>query len=169
MTTHVAPRAPERRAAARPRPARRPEPATPPLAVPPDSAVAGDPAGWLRIALGGLVEATDAMTMTVAARDLAGLAAAVERAEQITGALGRAAPVLGELRDDPRLVAAGPELAALRDRIRENGRRNAHLIQRAWELDAAAVRLLVRLVAPAGDGPAVAYAAPAPRLLDTPA
>ncbi len=168
MATHVAPRASERPAQrARAGAGRQPAPGVP--AVPPDSAIAADPVAWLRAVLAGLIEATDAMTATVASRGLAGLASAVERAETITAALGRAAPLLGGLREDPRLVAAGPELAALRERVRENGRRNAHLIQRAWELDAAAVRLLVRLVAPAGEGPAVAYAAPAPRLLDTPA
>jgi hypothetical protein len=138
--------------------------------APDPASVAADPAGWLREVLGGLVEATDAITATVTGRDLEGLTAAVGRAEALTNAMSRAQGTLDDLRGDPRIRAAAPEIIALRERIRENGRRNAHLIQRAWELDAAAVRLLVRLVAPDGDPAAIAYASgPTPRLLDTPA
>lgn len=138
--------------------------------TPDEALLAADPAGWLRNVLGGLVEATDAITATVTGRDLDGLTAAVGRAETLTDALSRAQGVFDDLRNDPSIRAAAPELIALRERIRANGRRNAHLIQRAWELDAAAVRLLVRLVAPEVDGHRVPYAAtPVPRLLDTPA
>ena len=132
--------------------------------------LSSDPVAWLRQTLGGLVEATDAITSSITARDLAALGTAVSRAETLTEALGRANPTLEEMRGDRRIREAGPELVGLRQRLRENGRRNALLIQRAWELDAAAVRLLVRLVAPDAEQPAAAYQrAAAPRLLDTPA
>jgi len=132
--------------------------------------LSSDPVAWLRQTLGGLVEATDAITSSITQRDITALGAAVARAEALTDALGRANPVLDEMRGDRRIRAAAPELVALRERLRENGRRNAVLIQRAWELDAAAVRLLVRLVSPDAELPAGAYQrAAAPRLLDTPA
>ncbi len=139
-------------------------------ARPPEDALAADPAAWLRTTLGGLAEATEAITVSVTRRDLDGLTAAVARAESLTDALSQAQGRLDDLRGDRRIRAAGPELIALRERIRENGRRNARLIQRAWELDAAALRLLVRLIAPEGDPTVTTYAtAQTPRLLDTPA
>lgn len=115
-------------------------------------------------ALSGLAASTDAMTIAVERHDLDGLLVATDRAEVLIRKVNEISAGLTEA-DRPWLDASG--ILALRDRLDVAGRRNAHLIERAWALDAATMRLLASLGRPAPDVPLHSYAPPsAPAYLD---
>ena len=104
--------------------------APPAPTAPDDARLAADPAAWLREVLGGLVEATDAITATVGGRDLGGLTAAVpargsadERAR--TGP-GRPST---KLRGDRRIRGRPPEIRRAPRADAGERPRNAHLIR----------------------------------------
>ena len=104
-----------------------------------------------------LADATDELTIAVERHDLAALLAANERAEMLTA---RADALANALDDADRAVLDPVRILALRERLDTAARRNAYLIERAWALDAATMRLLISLGRPSADSPMSTYAAP---------
>ena len=106
------------------------------------AASGGSRAAALAAALEDLADASDTLTIAVERHDLPSLLAASDRAERLTGRVADIAAVL-----DPvdRVELDGPRIAGLRDRLSVSARRNAYLIERAWALDAATMRLLAGL------------------------
>lgn len=116
-----------------------------------------DPGDWLADELADLVEACDATTTALELRDLPGLLAANERAEALMDRIRERA---ADLNDVDRSNADTDPARILRERISRATRRNAYLIERAWALDAAIMRLLAGLGRPAPDQAIHPYAPP---------
>lgn len=106
-----------------------------------------------------LANATDDLTIAVERHDLAGLLDANDRAEALTA---RADGIANELDDADRARLDPRQVLALRERLDTAARRNAYLIERAWALDAATMRLLAGLGRPAAETPVSTYSTPAP-------
>lgn len=115
----------------------------------------GDRAPALLVALGELAEAADSLTHAIEGHDLAGLLAAIERAETLGGRVDELAAGFTDL-DRARLDPV--RFAAVRDRLTRAARRNAYLIEQAWALDAATLRLLASLGRPPAETPVAPYA-----------
>ena len=121
----------------------------------------------LTSALDALVDATDALTVAVERHDLVALVAASDRAEVLTIRVDSIAAELGPI---DRIELDAARIAQLTERLAVGARRNAYLIERAWALDAATMRMLVglgqeRLDALPGERPGSGYmAAMAPAL-----
>jgi hypothetical protein len=121
----------------------------------------------LTAALDELVESTDALTVAVERHDLVALVAASNRAEVLTIRVDAIAAELGPI---DRIELDAPRIAQLTERLAVGARRNAYLIERAWALDAATMRLLVgvgqeRAESMPGERPGSGYvAAAAPAL-----
>ncbi len=113
-------------------------------------------AGALTATLADLAEATDALTIAVERHDLAALIAANEQAEALTARINE---IVAELTPLDKAELDRVRIAGLQSRLDVAARRNAYLIERAWALDAATVRLLMNLGRT--DGPAAGYAAAA--------
>jgi hypothetical protein len=108
-----------------------------------------------------LAEVADAMTAAVERHDLAALQASTERADALTQ---QARALTGERRPadaasagpsaaGPAPVATvTPELQAVGERLAAAARRNAYLIEHAWAVDAATMRLIAGLAS--GGSPA---------------
>jgi hypothetical protein len=96
----------------------------------------------LTSALDALVDATDALTVAVERHDLVGLVAASDRAEVLTIRVDSIAAQLGPI---DRIELDATRIAQLTERLAVGARRNAYLIERAWALDAATMRMLVGL------------------------
>jgi hypothetical protein len=96
----------------------------------------------LLVGLSTLADAMDELAIAVERHDLAALLAANERAERLIAEVDAAAAALTPA---DRAVIDPFQLAALRERIAIGARRNAYLIERAWALDAATIRLLASL------------------------
>jgi hypothetical protein len=124
-------------------------------------------AAALTAALDELVESTDALTIAVERHDLAALVAASNRAETLTT---RVNAIASELSPVDRIELDAPRIAQVSERLAVGARRNAYLIERAWALDAATMRLLAGLGQDRpetgfGDRPMNSYmSAPAPAL-----
>jgi hypothetical protein len=116
--------------------------ASAPSSAGPTNASGGSRAAALAAALEDLADASDTLTIAVERHDLASLLAASERAERLTG---RVAGLASHLEPIDRIELDGERIAGLRDRLSISARRNAYLIERAWALDAATMRLLAGL------------------------
>ena len=99
-------------------------------------------AAALSVALEDLADASDTLTIAVERHDLPALVAASDRAERLTE---RVAGLAGGLDAADRVELDGSRIARLRERLAVSARRNAYLIERAWALDAATMRLLAGL------------------------
>jgi len=99
-------------------------------------------AAALTAALDELVESTDALTIAVERHDLVALVAASNRAEALTT---RVNTIASELSPVDRIELDAPRIAQVSERLAVGARRNAYLIERAWALDAATMRLLAGL------------------------
>ena len=99
-------------------------------------------AAALTAALDELVESTDALTIAVERHDLVALVAASNRAEALTT---RVNAIAAELSPVDRIELDAPRIAEVSERLAVGARRNAYLIERAWALDAATMRLLAGL------------------------
>lgn len=117
----------------------------PPFAPPVSPAVDG-----FLARLGQLADACDELTGAVERHELAALVGATERAERLAADVGR---LEGALDEADRRLLDGDRVRALGDRLSATARRNAFLIERAWALDAATMRLLLGI---AGGQPAAA-------------
>ena len=121
---------------------------------PPDGV---DPVDWLAEELGSLAAACDATTLAVERHDITGLVTANALAEAITDRIRDRAAALTEA----ELARVGSErIRTLYERISRAVQRNAYLIERAWALDAATMRLLASLGRPDPDLPLGSYAPP---------
>jgi hypothetical protein len=116
-----------------------------------------DPVDWLAEDLGGLAAACDATTTAVENHDLAGLVAANELAETLTERIRDRAAGLTEAE---RARVGTDRIRTLHERISRAVQRNAYLIERAWALDAATMRLLASLGRPHPDLPLHSYGPP---------
>ncbi len=94
----------------------------------------------LLAALAELADASEAMTRAVQRRDLDALAASCRQAQDLTDRVEALSGDLGAF--EPGDGQAG-RLRTLRDRLATVARRNALLIEQAWALDAATMRLIV--------------------------
>lgn len=104
-----------------------------------------DPVDWLAEELGSLAAACDATTAAVEQHDLVGLVAANEQAERLTERIRERASALT---DAERARVGTERVRTLHERIGRAVQRNAYLIERAWALDAATLRLLASLGRP---------------------
>jgi hypothetical protein len=115
-------------------------------------------------ALSALADATDAVALAVRRHDHSALVEANLRADALLAAVGRTMAAVGP-DDKHSLEAAG--VGPLIERLGASGRRNAYLIERAWAIDAAMLRLLAGLGRQGVEGTAAGYGAPAgPAYLD---
>jgi hypothetical protein len=117
-----------------------------------------DPVIVLGADLEDLADVTDSLTTAVEGHDLAGLVASNERAEALAARIGEAS---ARLTDADRERLDRRRIRALCERIDVGVRRNAYLIERAWALDAATMRLLAGLGRAGTDGTLHSYAQPA--------
>jgi hypothetical protein len=123
-----------------------------------------DPVIVLGEDLEDLADLTDALTSAVECHDLAGLVASNERAEGLASRIGEVSAGLTEA-DRERLDRL--RIRGLCERIDVGVRRNAYLIERAWALDAATMRLLAGLGRTGADATLHSYAQPsAPGYVD---
>jgi hypothetical protein len=111
----------------------------------------------LTSALTSLAEASDAVTAAVQLHDRVALEHANLRAEHLVGEVNSRAAALTP-RD--RAVIASTGIAGVCERLAVSGRRNAYLIEQAWAVDAALMRLLVGIGKSGPDGAAGAYGEP---------
>ncbi len=93
----------------------------------------------LSTTLAGLADVSDSVARAVQSHDRLGLEAANARAEEL---LARVVELVPTLTDEDRLLA-GDELAGLAERLNGAARRNAYLIEQAWAVDAALMRLMM--------------------------
>ena len=105
-------------------------------------------AAALSTALEQLADTSDLLTIAVERHDLPGLVDASDRAEALTEHVAGLVSVLSDL---DRVELDAPRITGLRARLAESARRNAYLIERAWALDAATMRLLAGLAIPTPD------------------
>jgi hypothetical protein len=102
-------------------------------------------------ALTALADISDAVTLAVQRHDRIALEQSNVRAEKLVLEVNALAESLTE-RD--RALVAETGIGALCERLAAGGRRNAYLIEQAWAVDAALMRMLVGIgkVSPDGTG-----------------
>jgi hypothetical protein len=113
-----------------------------------------DGAAALLALLDALGDALDELTIAVERRDLGRLVGATAAAEGLSGAIRERARALPP---EERAQLDRHRLRDLTERLAAAARRNAYLIEQAWSLDAATMRLLIALaqgVGGAGEGTA---------------
>jgi hypothetical protein len=118
----------------------------------------------LTVALGRLVAASDGVADAVTHHDRIGLIKCNEQAESLVDEVNRLTSAL-----DPRDKALFGEVGVttLCERLARGARRNAYLIEQAWAVDAALMRLLLGLGRVGADGKVGGYsAAPGPTYVD---
>jgi hypothetical protein len=118
----------------------------------------------LTTALGRLVAASDGVADAVTRHDRLALVRSNEQAEDLVARVNGLAAALTP--DDRALLgpAGVPELC---DRLAASARRNAYLIEQAWAVDAALMRLLLGLGKVGADGTVGGYGAnPGPAYVD---
>jgi hypothetical protein len=118
----------------------------------------------LRAALVGLLAASDRVSDAVGRHDRLALEAANAEADALVVEVGRLAAALTPA-DRPLLVELG--IPAACERLAAGSRRNAILIEQAWAVDAALMRLMLGAGRAGADGNSSAYgSAPGPTWLD---
>lgn len=110
----------------------------------------------LTATLAGLVDVSDQVAAAVRRHDRPALEAANARAEELLAAAAELGPMLT---DDDRRLIGGDALSSLSDRLAAGARRNAYLIEQAWAVDAALMRLIMGVGKEGayGEEPAPAY------------
>jgi hypothetical protein len=118
----------------------------------------------LRAALVGLMAASERVGDAVRRHDRTALEAANADADVLVAEVGRLAAALTPA-DRPILAELG--IPAACERLAAGSRRNALLIEQAWAVDAALMRLMLGAGRPGADGSAAGYgSAPGPTWLD---
>jgi hypothetical protein len=118
----------------------------------------------LTTALGRLVAATDGMADAVTRHDRLALMRCNEQAEPLVDEVNRLTATLTE---EDRAVLGETGVTALCERLAAGMRRNARLIEHAWAVDAALMRLLLGLGRVGADGAVGSYSAnPGPTYVD---
>jgi hypothetical protein len=118
----------------------------------------------LTVALGRLVVASDGVADAVTRHDRAGLIKCNEQAESLVDEVNRLTSAL-----DPhdKTLFGEVGVTTLCERLARGARRNAYLIEQAWAVDAALMRLLLGLGRVGADGTVGGYsAAPGPTYVD---
>ena len=94
----------------------------------------------LASALTRLLGASDAVADALTRHDRT----ALDRSNEVSTALmAEIGHIAGDLSDDDRLVLAESPIPSLRERLAVASRRNAYLIEQAWAVDAALMRLIL--------------------------
>ena len=143
--------------------------------APGDRDLARNPAGqWaglgspelsaLSAALTSLAEISDQVTRAVQRHDRRALEEQNARAEAVVAQVTQLAT---SLTADSRALVGETGIAVLCERLAVAARRNAYLIENAWAVDAALMRMLVGIGKIGADGAAAGYgSAPAPTYMD---
>jgi len=118
----------------------------------------------LASALSRLQAASDGVTEALTHHDRAALEASNELAGAIVAEIG---DIAGSLTDDDRADLPDTSIPALRERLGVTARRNAVLIEQAWAVDAALMRLILGGGKTSPDAAGAGYAsAPGPAYVD---
>jgi hypothetical protein len=118
----------------------------------------------LTIALGKLVETSDGVADAVTRHDRAALVESNERADALVDDVNR---LSASLSDQDRALLPSVGVPALVERLAAGARRNAYLIEQAWAVDAALMRLVMGLGRVGPDGSVDGYgSAPGPTYVD---
>jgi hypothetical protein len=118
----------------------------------------------LTTALNRLVSASDGVADAVTRHDRLALVQSNEQADALVDEVNRLAAALT---DEDRMMLDEFGVPALCERLSAGARRNAYLIEQAWAVDAALMRLLVGLGKVGADGTVGGYAVPSgPTYLD---
>ena len=118
----------------------------------------------LAAALVRLLEASDGVADAVTRHDRLGLIRLNETAEAIVEQIGGCA---ADLSEEERSVVGQTAIPALCQRLAAGARRNAFLIEQAWAVDAALMRLVLGMGKTGIEGPLGAYnSAPGPTYVD---
>lgn len=118
----------------------------------------------LASALNRLVAASDGVADAVTRHDRIGLIKCNEQAEAILGEINRLGAALTP---EDRTLLGETGIAALCQRLAEGAQRNAYLIEQAWAVDAALMRLLLGLGRVGADGTVGGYStSPGPSYVD---
>ena len=118
----------------------------------------------LTLALGRLVEASDGVADAVAHHDRLSLVRYNEQAEALVDEVSGLA---ASLTPEDRALLSEAGVPSLCDPLGAAARRNAYLIERAWALDAALMRLLLGIGRVGADGTVGGYSAnPGPTYVD---
>ena len=125
----------------------------------------GSPAlAALTTALTRLAEVADLVTAAVQRHDRAALEDCNARSEVLVAEVGK---LTGSLTAEDRTLLEESGVTALGERLAAAARRNAYLIEQAWAVDAALMRLLVGVGKSSAEGAAGAYGTPpAPAYVD---
>ena len=118
----------------------------------------------LTTALGRLIAASDGVADAVTRHDRIALMRCNEQAEPLIEEVNR---LTATLTDEDRAVLGEVGVTALCERLAAGMRRNAYLIEQAWAVDAALMRLLLGLGKVGADGTVNGYSAnPGPAYVD---
>jgi hypothetical protein len=121
----------------------------------------------LTTALTNLLAASDGVAEAVTRHDRIALTRCSEQAEALVEEANRLAEALTE---EDRAMLGEVGVVALSGRLAAGARRNAYLIEQAWAVDAALMRLLLGLGKVGADGTVGGYSAnPGPAYVDRPA
>jgi hypothetical protein len=111
-----------------------------------------------------LAEISDDVTDAVQRHDRPSLEQANERAEGLVSEVNRLAAALTQ---EDRALVGGTAIAGLCQRLAVAARRNAYLIEQAWAVDAALMRLLVGVGTVGAEGTVSGYGSqPGPTYVD---
>jgi hypothetical protein len=111
-----------------------------------------------------LAEISDDVTNAVQRHDRPSLEQANERAEGLVSEVNRLAAALTQ---EDRALVGGTAIAGLCQRLAVAARRNAYLIEQAWAVDAALMRLLVGVGTAGAEGTVSGYGSqPGPTYVD---
>jgi len=145
------------------------------MLAPGDLEFAGDAVGYradfaspelyaLSAALGRLAAASDGVADAVTRHDRLALTRCNEQAEALVGEVNG---IIAALTPEDRAGVGEFGIPALIERLDAGARRNAYLIERAWSVDAALMRLLLGLGKVGADGTVGGYGAtPGPAYVD---
>ena len=118
----------------------------------------------LTSALTTLAGISDEVTLAVQRHDRLALTSRNEQAEALVEEVNR---LTAALTDDDRAMLVDVGVPALCERLAAGARRNAYLIEQAWAVDAALIRLLMGLGRIGPDGTVGGYSAnPGPAYVD---
>ena len=118
----------------------------------------------LTAALSRLVAASDGVAEAVRRHDRLGLISCNEQADALVGEVNR---LNSSLTDEDRALLGVVGVPALCERLSVGARRNALLIEQAWAVDAALMRLLLGLGKVGPDGNVGGYSSnPGPSYVD---
>lgn len=114
----------------------------------------------LSTTLAALADASDEVSLAVQRHDRVALENSNARAEAL---VVRVNGLAAALTDADRVLVAETGIAVLCERLAVGVRRNAYLIEQAWAVDAALMRMLVGIGKTGADGVAAGYGEPPSR------